>query len=372
MKIAEIRAYNLEIPYDAEYRPAWQPGLVRKSRDFTLAIVRTDDGITGYAGTDGNHARTIERSVAPYLVGEPVWMTERFARVLRNAGGMWFLDQALWDIIGKAAGKPLHQLWGAYRTSVPAYASTAEVGTPENRAELAQRYHAEGFKAMKLRFHHERLADDLALLDAVIEAAPTLTLMVDANQATNLPSPKTSPQWDYQRALVTARELEDRGVLWLEEPLSRFDFENLIRLRENTEIHIAGGESNRNLHEFRWIIENGVYDIVQPDCSLSEGISQLRKIAGAAEMFKRHCIPHHGLSGLGLAATLQFVCTLPAQFMWLEMMYEPPTRTLETYQQLGGILTTRTWIDTNGDVTVSERPGLGVEVDETAIERYAV
>jgi len=111
---------------------------------------------------------------------------------------------------------------------------------------------------------------------------------------------------------------------------------------------------------------------VQPDCSLSEGISQLRKIAGAAEMFKRHCIPHHGLSGLGLAATLQFVCTLPAQFMWLEMMYEPPTRTLETYQQLGGILTTQTWIDTNGDVTVSERPGLGVEVDETAIERYAV
>jgi L-alanine-DL-glutamate epimerase-like enolase superfamily enzyme len=372
MKITEVKAYNLEIPYEVEYRPAWQPGLVRRSRDFTLALVRTDDGITGYAGTDGNHARTIERSVAPYLVGEPLWATERFARVLRHAGGMWFLDQALWDAIGKTAGKPLYQIWGAHRTSVPAYASTAEMGTPADRAELARRYRSEGFRAMKVRFHNERLEDDLKLLDAVREAAPEMTIMVDANQATNLPSPRETPAWDYRRALEVARELEARRVLWLEEPLSRFDFANLVRLRENTDVYLAGGESNRGLHEFRWLIERGVYDIIQPDCSLSEGISQLRKIAGTCELFKRHCIPHHGLSGLGLAATLHFICSIPSQFMWLEMMYEPPTRTLETYQRLGGILTSSTWIDDEGNVTVSDRPGLGVDVDESAIKRFAV
>src|SRR5947209_12343837 len=184
MKITEIRATNLEIPYAVEYRPAWQPGLVRRSRDFTLVRVATDAGIVGYAGTDGHHAGTIAARVAPYLIGEDVFATERHARVLRHAGGLWFIDLAFWDIIGKAAGLPLYRLWGSFREKVPAYASTATLGTPEDRAALAARYREEGFRAMKLRFHHETLAEDLALLDGVRDAVPELQLMVDANQAT--------------------------------------------------------------------------------------------------------------------------------------------------------------------------------------------
>jgi L-alanine-DL-glutamate epimerase-like enolase superfamily enzyme len=371
MKISEIKAWNLEIPYDVEYRPAWQPGLVRKSRDFTLVRIATDEGIAGYAGSDGQHTGAIAARVTPYLIGEEVFATERHARVLRHAGGLWFIDLAFWDIIGKAAGLPLYRLWGSFREKVPAYASTAELGTPQDRAELARRYRNEGFRAIKLRLRCETMEQDLALVDAVRTAVPEMTIMVDANQATNLPSPEPGAVWDYQRALQTARELEQRGVLWLEEPLSRYDFDNLIRLRDNTVIHIAGGESNRQLHEFRWLVERGVYDIVQPDCAMSEGISQLRKIAGMAEMFKRHLIPHHGLSGLGLAGTLHLVCTLPGM-MWLEMMYEPPTRTIEVYQQLGGILRTRTWIDAEGYVHPPQAPGLGVEVDESRIEQFAV
>jgi L-alanine-DL-glutamate epimerase-like enolase superfamily enzyme len=254
---------------------------------------------------------------------------------------------------------------------VPADASTAELGDPANRAALAQRYRAEGFRAMKVRFHHEKPTDDFALLDAVQKAAPDLALMVDANQATVLPAPSPPPSWDYRRAIAVARELAARGVLWLEEPLPKFDFDNLVRLCEVAELPIAGGESNRELHEFRWLIERGVYDIVQPDCALSEGISQMRKIAALAEAFHRRCNPHHGLSGLGLAATLHLVCTLPGT-VWLEMMYEPPTRTLETYQRLGGILQTTIWIDGDGQVRAPDAPGLGIEVDETLIPKYAV
>ena len=108
MKITEIQAWNLEIPYAVEYRPAWQPGLVRRSRDFTLARVGTDAGIVGYAGADGHHVGAIAGRVRPYLIGEDVFATERHARVLRHAGGLWFLDLAFWDIIGKAAGLPLY------------------------------------------------------------------------------------------------------------------------------------------------------------------------------------------------------------------------------------------------------------------------
>jgi D-galactarolactone cycloisomerase len=369
MRISAIEADNLVIPYDVPYHPAWRPGFVQQSREFTLVRVRTDAGLVGYAGTDGHHAATIARNVTPFLLGADPFATERHARILRNAGGLWCIDLAFWDIIGKAAGLPLYQLWGAFREKVQAYASTAEVGTPDNRAELAARYRSEGFRAMKLRFHAERMEDDLGLFDRVRTAVPDMTIMVDANQATNLPSPEPGPIWDYQRALRTARELEQRRAYWLEEPLSRYDFENLARLRENTEIYIAGGESNRQLHEFRWLIERGVYDIIQPDCALSEGISQLRKIAAMAELCKRHFVPHHGLSGLGLAGVLHLVCSQPG-LAWLEMMYEPPTRTIEAYQQLGGILESRIWIDADGDVRPPQGPGLGVTVNEQRIAQY--
>ena len=120
------------------------------------------------------------------------------------------------------------------------------MGTPEDRAELALHYQSLGFKAMKLRIHNERMADDLAIVDACLNATDgKMGFMVDANQATNLPSPERGVVWDYPRALYTAKELEARGVIWLEEPLSRYDFDNLIRLREATEIAISGGRRTR-------------------------------------------------------------------------------------------------------------------------------
>ncbi|MBW1961182.1 MAG: mandelate racemase/muconate lactonizing enzyme family protein [Deltaproteobacteria bacterium] len=373
MKIVGVIADNLTIPYPGEFRPAWQPGLVVTSHDFTLVRVVTDEGITGVGGTSGHLAGTVDSQVTPYLIGEDPFATERLARIYRNAGsGIWCIDMALWDIIGKAAGLPLYKLWGHYHDRIPAYASAVEVGTPESRAELALHYKELGFKAMKLRLHNEKMKDDLALLDACKKATKgQMDFMVDANQATNLPSPEPGVRWDYQRALKMARELESRGVIWLEEPLGRYDFDNLIRLREATEIYIAGGEKNQKLHEFRWLIENRVYDIIQPDPAMSEGVSQLRKVAALAEMYQILLIPHHGLSGIGLSAALHLAATFP-NLTWLEMIYEPKTRTLESYQMLGGILESRIWIDKEGFVAPPDGPGLGVIINERTIEKYKV
>src|SRR5579871_5115686 len=87
MKITAVAADNLTIPYEVEYRPAWQPGLVRTSREFTFVRVRTDEGITGYAGADGHRAGAIAAGVTPYLLGEDPFATERHARVLRHGAG---------------------------------------------------------------------------------------------------------------------------------------------------------------------------------------------------------------------------------------------------------------------------------------------
>jgi len=192
MKIVDILASNLTIPYPGEVRPAWQPGLVTTSHNFTLVRIRTDEGITGIGGTSGHSAGTIATQVKPYLIGEDPFATERLARIYRSAGsGIWCIDMALWDIIGKAAGLPLYKLWGHYRTAVPAYASAVEMGTPESRAELALHYQGLGFTAMKLRLHNEQMADDLAFVDAAKKATGgRMRLIVDANQATSLPCPE--------------------------------------------------------------------------------------------------------------------------------------------------------------------------------------
>jgi len=373
MKIVDVLTNNLTIPYPGEFRPAWQPGLVVTSHDFTLIRIFTDGGITGVGGTSGHLAGVIDAQVKPYLVGEDPFATERLARIYRNAGsGIWCIDMALWDIIGKATGLPLYKLWGSYRDKVQAYASAAQVGIREDRAELATHYQELGFKAMKLRLHNDKIEDDLAILDACQKATKgKMDFMVDANQATTLPSPEPGVRWDYQRALLMARELEARKVLWLEEPLSRYDFENLIRLREVTEINIAGGEKNQGLHEFKWLIECGVYDIIQPDCAMSEGVSQLRKVAAMAEMYHRQFVVHHSMSGIGLAAALHLTCTVPGT-TWLEIMYEPGTRTIEAYQRLGGILESKIWIDEDGFVAAPDEPGLGVILNEKEIEKYSV
>lgn len=373
MRIVDVVANNLMIPYPGEVRPAWQPGLVATSHNFTLVRIVTDGGLVGVGGTSGHLAGAISAQVKPYLVGEDPFATERLARIYRSAGsGIWCIDMALWDIIGKAADLPLYRLWGHSRDKVPAYASAVEAGTPADRAELALHYQELGFLAMKLRLHNEEIGDDLAILDACLKATQgKMRFMVDANQATSLPCPLEGVRWDYPRALRMAKELEARGVLWLEEPLARYDFDNLIRLREATGIAIAGGEKNQGLHEFRWLIERGVYDIIQPDCAMSEGVSQLRKVAAMAEMYKRGFVPHHSMSGIGLAAVVHLACTFPGS-SWIEVMYEPTTRTIEAFQQLGGILESKIWIDAEGSIAAPEGPGLGVVINERMIPKYAV
>ena len=169
MKITQIAAYNLDIPYDVQYRPAWQPGLIGQSRDFTPVRMATDAGIVGCGGSDGHHVGTIARNVTPHLLGADPFAMEAPARSLRHSGGLWlwlwFIDLAFWEIIGKAAGLPLDRLWGAARDKVQPCAGTAELGDPANRAGLAARDPAAGLRATQLRFQLQSSPDPRAGCD---------------------------------------------------------------------------------------------------------------------------------------------------------------------------------------------------------------
>ena len=159
--------------------------------------------------------------------------------------------------------------------------------------------------------------------------------MVDANQAGIEPGHGGHQRWGFRRALEVARELERLGVVWLEEPLDRYDYDGLARLRDRLDtLKIAGGEDNHGLHEFKLLIDRGCFDILQPDALLSEGIFQLRKVAAMAEAANLEVAPHTWGNGIGLLANLHLAASSP-NCAWLEFPHDPPSGfTLEARDQM--------------------------------------
>lgn len=361
------------IPYPRPLRYAWAPDPPVTTISWVVTRIHTDEGLTGISAGFGAPSPLVQE----YLIGKDPFATEQHIQVLRYAASgalrdrkSWVVEMALWDLIGKACGQPLFKLWGGFKDKVKAYASVLELGTPDSRAEDAQRFLEEGFRAIKLRLRGDTIQEDVAMVAAVRDAVgDRMEIMVDANQTFthDWPGGGRGPVWSYERALTTARELEQLDVLWLEEPLARYDFEHLARLCDAVSLYIAGGEQNEGLHEFRWMIERNVYDVIQAECLYSEGLSQLRKVAALAEMHHKWFAPHHGRNGVGLAANLHLCAALP-NCPYIEYLYDPPCVVPEIRQAL---LAEPLCIDAEGYLRVPDKPGLGVELNEALIKTHS-
>ncbi|MFN0313774.1 MAG: mandelate racemase/muconate lactonizing enzyme family protein [Burkholderiales bacterium] len=371
MKITDIQVLELagpSLPYPV--KPAWAPGSQWQRYGGTVVKVFTDEGITGLGSPGYSVSPKIQSWIKPQLIGQDPFALERHARVFRGAGEAWGVEIALWDIIGKACNQPVYKLWGGYRDRVPAYASCIEVREPQTRARDIASVQAGGWRAAKLRIHEETLKADIAQVEAVRNAVGSeFTLLVDANQA-QLPGtqqPEPSIVWSYERALHTARELESLGVYWLEEPLGRYDFDNLTRLAAAVDILIAGGENNLGLHEYRWLVERNCYDVLQPEAMVGETMSQIRKACAYAEMHHKLCAPHHGGGGMGFIAHLHLCAALP-NCPFVEVFHDPPGFTSDLFQWY---LAQPVRLDpTDGCMPLPDKPGFGVELDEDKIARY--
>ena len=264
-------------------------------------------------------------------------------------------------MVGKAAGQPLYRLWGGYTDRIKAYASCCEVRSGAARAEDALAFRERGYRAVKLRLHAWTMKEDVAQVEAVRRAVgDTMEIMVDANQAQTPGTPHLTegPVWSYERALRTCRALADLDVTWVEEPLGRFAFDDLARLAAASDVPIAGGENNAGLHEFRLLIERNCYDVIQADAVCSEGLLQLKKVAGYAEMHNKLFVGHHGGSGIGIAAHLQLSASLPNS-PWVELLQEPPAMTDVDFQ---GLIAEPFLPDADGFVHLPDKPGLGIEL----------
>jgi L-alanine-DL-glutamate epimerase-like enolase superfamily enzyme len=371
LRITDIKLHRLRtIEYVGEMEPAWDlGGKMQFARGGgTVVEVFTDGGINGIG--PGVHPEIVEAAKAR-LIGQDPFDTEQHVATLRYyATGLPYrgpagIDIALWDIIGKACGQPLYKLWGGGKDKVPAYASMVRLSTPAERAALAVRLADEGWQAIKLRIHYPTMAEDVRLVEAVCEAVgDRMKVMVDANQAQSSGNWQPGIRWDFRRALETAIELDRLGVYWLEEPLPRFAFKELAKINAAVAMPIAGGENNRNFPEFVEMVQEDVYDILQPESMVCEGITTLRKIGVLGEAFHKPVIPHHGGRNLGTIAHLHLVASW-RHSPYLEVLHDPP---YGEYQHGFSILANPPVIDSEGCVALPQGPGLGVELDRGLIE----
>jgi L-alanine-DL-glutamate epimerase-like enolase superfamily enzyme len=374
--------YEMPVPMaDAiHYMPA---------RPLLLVQVHTDEGITGmgeaaaYSGSLESMEALILHDLRQTVCGqdpfkvEKLWQMMAFRAHQRGRRGMSMMaisgiDTALWDIIGQAVRTPLYRLLGAYREKLDAYASAGFYAANKDAAALAEEvagYVERGFRYVKIKVGrnpelmmnplHQMLAtatleEDVERVAAVRAAiGPKVKLAIDANNA-----------WTPSVALRFMRAVERFDIHWLEEPVATDDLDGSAALAQQLDTPVAGYETETGLPGFRDLITRRAVDIVQPDVIWTGGITECRKVAALAQAYGLPVIPHVFSSGLATIANMHLIASLPNAGL------------LECDQNLNPLrselFNEAIEVDHNGQVTLPDRPGLGVTLNQETVSRYQV
>lgn len=369
MKITAITLDRLRLELDPPLRAAWDPD-PRRHFDATIVRVHTDDGVTGVGSGD---TMAGFEAVEHLFLGEDPLDIVRHVKAIETAnfhgGRFWPLEVALWDIIGQVAGLPVATLFGNSARSLPAYASSAELKSPEERVETALRAREAGFRAMKIRIDRDRVNDGVAAVAAVREAlGPNFEIMVDLNQSWRMAG-DTAPATDLAKTRKLVRRLAELDVFWVEEPLPYNDLDGFRTLRaENPGVRIAAGEMHHSVPELLRYLENDVLDVYQMDVVLAVGMHRARTLAELAQLKHRAFTPHSWTNGIGVLANLHVSAGVGGG-PYFEFPWDPPGWTPERRDFM---LAEPVMITPAGELEVPRRPGLGVELDEEAVDRWRI
>ena len=350
---------------------------------WTFVRIYTDAGLVGTgecssAGsfTSGFATKETVLALKKFLLGQdpinigPLYETMR--RHGRYAGGnsapMTFaltgIENALYDIVGKALGVPLYQLLGGkYRDSIRLYADCHAGETNESQAyaEKALEVIAEGYSAVKFDVDHahegkldrynwtvgaKQMSNVIGLIQGTREAIGyDVDLAIDCHGQFDLPS-----------AIPLARAVEDLRLMWLEEPLPAENIGALAQVRASTSTVICTGENNYTRFAFMDLLDKQAVDVIMPDLAKAGGIVEGKRIADLADAHYVPIAPHNVSSPLGMMAACQVLVSVP-NFLVLEFhgreipWWEDLCTGDKPFLQAG-------WMQ------ISERPGIGVELDD--------
>jgi galactonate dehydratase len=361
--------------------------------------LRTDEGIDGvgelalaYGTGSTAGVGMLKQMVEQFVIGadagriEQMWHT-LFRRTFWGQGGgpvvyggISAIDEALWDIKGKALGLPVYELLGGkVNDSIRLYANgwsnlrdkqgNMRNVTPEEYVASVQRVIEDGYDALKFDPFYitpqganrapERLVDkgladlSVARLAALREAlGPDVDLLIEVHG--NLGT---------TAAIEIGRRMAEYRPYFYEEPVDAMNVDAMLKVSREVPIPIAAGERLYTRYGFREYIEKQVVDILQPDLGLAGGITEVRKIAAMAEVYDMHIQPHHCAGPISTAASIQIdacITNLAIQ-EWRPYAGQPVFDLVEEALDTQAV---------NGQLTVSDKPGLGVSLNEEVIRPY--
>lgn len=370
MKITNVQAVELKLPQISSAADGTQ--------DDLIIIVETDEGITGYGEVDTapgvgkavvdaymSHGtcyglREVVTGSDPFDY-EQIWndmwaKTYYYGRSGPVMHVMSGIDMAIWDIMGKACGKPVHKLLGgSYTNKVRAYASALMPDNKETVKKMVESYVSQGFTAIKFGWGPlgYDVNFDIELVKTARQAAgDEVDIMIDIGKRYRLKS-----------AVYVAKALEQLNIYWLEEPLPAEDYIGYKRLTESTSMRIATGEEESGRLAFSRLINETHVDVIQPDMSRCGGLTEAKKIATMAADANILCVPHAFKTGVLVAASIHLIAAIPhAPFLEFSV----------TESAIRKELLVNPFKQKNGFVEVPQGPGLGIELNTDIIKKYGI
>jgi len=390
MKITSVDVYVLKTPLEEPF--AFSQGWVRQ-RAATLVRIQTDNGLSGWGEAFAQgleppeiSSAVIRHALVPVVLNRDaldinvLWYemynkTRDYGRKGSVMAGISAIDIALWDLAGKYYRQPVCQLLGgAFRKKVVPYATgfyrITGQGEAARLAEEAVQHRASGFTAMKVKLGFG-VDDDIKVMRAIDDALKadqradnragdgisySCELMVDTNHA-----------YGRAEALRLGRALEEYNIRWYEEPLVPEDLEGYRELRSALSIPIAAGENEHSIYGYNQLLD--VIDIAQPDVGSCGGLTAARDITAMAQAKGVMVNPHVWGSAIAQAASLQLIASLPVPHHSL-FATQPVLEYDRSSHPYRSELIEEPWELRDGEITVPDGPGLGIEVRMDVIEKY--
>ncbi|MFT3987880.1 mandelate racemase/muconate lactonizing enzyme family protein [Aestuariivirga sp.] len=375
--------------------PDFNPGFTSSAQDSFLVVISTDGGVTGVGETDANPwmakacveahgTHTMGLSIRDMLIGENpfdigrIWEKLYIGTAMNGRRGMVIhamgaVEMALWDLCGKAVGKPVHALLGgATRQSITPYASLQPAGGSfeayrDALVQSALNAKALGFKAVKsevtmngpyahdgMKQGYDRHTDVVAAVRKAL--GPDIALMVDVQY-----------MWsDAETCLSVVKDWAEFDLFFLETPIWSDNIADIAKVSERAPMKIAFGEWLATRFEFAELMDHGKVQVAQPDVGRVGGIGEAKIVCDMAKERGLTIVPHCWKTGISISATahLAFVTDHCAFIEYL-----PPQL---CHERLRRELAQEELILKDGTIALPSKPGLGVEVDWDVVRRYTV